>query len=215
MFSIKHPWRASALLGVAVLASAGGVVALGGADAAVGSQQTVASQAQADAAQLPAVKSAFAAAIQASRAAQAPPASALGPMSALAAGRPAAMVSDAVRSRQLSDGLAVLGKHFTAAQARHEAAGLRNAIAGEADPSFRNLGSGASKVTFTRVGVSGPTATIQAEVTLWAKFQQRINGRWVTENPVNVMDYTATLVRNASGQWLVSSLTGDFANEGP
>ena len=31
MFSIKHPWRASALLGVAVLASAGGVVALGGA----------------------------------------------------------------------------------------------------------------------------------------------------------------------------------------
>ncbi len=42
------------------------------------------------------------------------------------------------------------------------------------------------------------------------------NGKWLTANPVNVMDYTATLEQNQTGQWLVSSLVGDFVpGEGP
>lgn len=37
-----------------------------------------------------------------------------------------------------------------------------------------------------------------------------------TANPVNVMDYTATLVKNSAGRWVVGSPRGDFVpNEGP
>ncbi|MET7902516.1 hypothetical protein ABZS86_13940 [Streptomyces sp. NPDC005355] len=213
---VKSTWRTTTAISALTVATVGGIVALGGAGAASGSSQTGAGLVQAGAAQLPSVKSAFTGAIKAARTSQAPPASAVGDVSTLKAGQAAPMAGSSVRRRQLSDKLSTLAKHFTPQQAKHEAVGLRNAVAGEADPTFRNLGSGASKVDFTRVGVSGSTATVQAKVTLWAKFQQQIDGKWVTANPVNVMNYTATLVRNAEGDWLVDSLTGNFApNEGP
>ncbi|MEU5613950.1 hypothetical protein AB0H03_35480 [Streptomyces sparsogenes] len=216
MSPVKHTWRLATSLGALAVVATGGVLALSGAGPASGSQQTEAGLVRADTAQLPEVKSAFTAAIKASRAAQAPPASAVGDVSNLAAGQAAPKISASVRRQQLSAGLDSLAKHFTPAQAEHEAVGLRNAVAEEANPAFRNLGSGASKITFTRVGVSGSTATVQAQVTIWAKFQQQLDGKWVTASPVNVMNYTATLAKDDSGRWLVSSLAGDFApNEGP
>ncbi|MGW2891651.1 hypothetical protein ACWDDN_41400 [Streptomyces griseoruber] len=207
----KNTSRTPALAGALAVAVAGGVIALGGAGSAAGGQDTVDGLVKSDSRELSGVKSAFTAAVKASRAVQAPPASAVGDTSKLAAGEPAPMVAATARKKQLSDGVSLLGRYFTPTQAKKEENGLHNAVTAEADPGFRNLGSGASKVVFTRVGVSGATATVQAEVTIWAKFQQKVNGSWATAHPVNVMNYTATLIRNSEGKWLVSSMTGDFA----
>jgi hypothetical protein len=216
MPATTHRPRTVILAALAVTA-AGAVIGVDWTDAASGTQQSVASTVRNDAAQLRAVKAGFTSAIEATRGVDAPPASAVGPLAALANGRVAPQVASSVRAQQLTDGTATLAEHFTPDQARHEAVALRNSVSSEADPKFRNLGSGASKVTFTQVGVAGATATVQAQVTIWAKFQQqRPDGTWVTANPVNVMDYTATLVKNSNGQWIVSSLLGDFApGEGP
>jgi hypothetical protein len=131
---------------------------------------------------------------------------------AVAAGRPAPAASSAVRQAQQQDGMRVLVKYFSAAQARHEEIGLRNAVRAEADPKFRNIGAGVSKIKFDEVAVSGNTATLVAEVTIWSKFQQKqANGSWTTSDPVNVMVYHVTAERVASGQWMVSSMVGDFA----
>ncbi|WP_042406224.1 hypothetical protein [Streptacidiphilus carbonis] len=205
------------ILGTLAVAAAGTLIGVSWTDSASGTQQSVASTVQNDAAQLSAVKAGFTAAIQATRSVDAPPASALGPLAALANGQVAPQVGSSVRARQLTDGAAVLAQHFTPDQAKHEAVALHNAVSNEADPKFRNLGSGTSKVTFTQVGVAGATATVQAQVTVWAKFQQQQpDGKWTTANPANVMDYTATLVKNSAGHWIVSSLRGDFApGEGP
>ena len=127
------------------------------------------------------------------------------------------MASPAVRNRHCCAGKAALTRYFTPAQARHEDIGLTNAVSAEADPRFRNLGSGVSKVVFDQVAVSGNTATLRVEITAWAKFQQRQpTGTWATASPVNVMIYTVTMIRSSSGQWLVSSMVGDFApGKGP
>jgi len=163
------------------------------------------------------VRSAFTQAMRADLAVQGPPTS--WHLAAPTADRPAGMPDAAQRRRQLADGLAVLSRCFTPAQARHEAVALRNVVAEEAEPTFRNLGRGVSAVDFRRVSVSGSRATVRADVTAWSKAQdqQRPGGGWNTSDPVNVMDYTATLVRDpASGRWLVSSLKGDFVpGEGP
>jgi hypothetical protein len=173
-----------------------------------------------DAAQIPQVEAVFTAAIQADRAAQAPEASTAYGKSvsaSLAAGQVVPAVTDAVRQQQLRDGVAQLGRYFAPAQAEHEAIGLRNAVSAEADPAFRNLGSGASKVEYVQVAVANGTATVQAKVTAWAKFQQlQPDGTWTTANPVNVMVYNAHLGKDASGHWVINSMQGDFApGEGP
>ena len=214
MTPVKRTRRTRMAVGALALTAAAGAAAVNWSDSASGDQQTVAGAVRSDAAQLATVKSAFTAAIQADRAATAPPAGAMHP---LLAGQIAPPAAPQVRQQQLAGGLAALAAHFTPAQAQHEAIGLRNAVSYEADPAFRNLGAGASKVVFTQVAVAGSRATVQAQVTVWARFQQRRpNGSWTTASPVNVMTYTATLVKNAAGQWVVSSLSGDFApGEGP
>ncbi|MGH3627416.1 MAG: hypothetical protein ACRDRL_08270 [Sciscionella sp.] len=210
--------RASWLTGAAVVAAAGGS-AFAFVSTASGSQTTVTSTISADSSQVSAVKSAFTAAITADRQAQAPATTTYGAKAnaAVSAGGVAPAVASDVRQAQLQDGKASLAKYFTPAQAKHEALGLTNAVNAEADPKFRNLGSGVSKVVYDQVAVSGDTATLRAEVTAWAKFQQQqSNGAWTTDNPVAVMIYSVTMVRNASGQWQVSSMVGDFApGEGP
>jgi hypothetical protein len=210
--------RARWLAGAAVAAAAAGS-AFAFIPTASGTQTAIQSAIAADSNQTTAVQAAFTAAIQADRRAQAPSAVAYGTMAnaAVRAGRVAPMASAAVRSAQLLAGKAVLAKYFAPAQARHEDIGLTNAVSAEADPRFRNLGSGASKVVFDQVAVSANTATLRAEVTTWAKFQQRQpTGTWATANPVNVMVYTVTMIRNSSGKWLVSSMVGDFApGKGP
>jgi hypothetical protein len=219
MSSRTHPRRTRLLIGAIGVTTAGGALAFTFISSAAGTENTVATTVNADAAQVPQVKTAFTSAIQADRAAMAPAAATYGTVAnaAVAAGRIAPAASSAVRDQQLQDGLAALGTYFAPAQAQHEAVGLRNAVAAEADPAFRNLGSGTSKIEFVEVAVAGSTATVQANVTAWAKFQQQEpGGKWITSNPVNVMVYTATLAKNPSGQWIISSLKGDFApGEGP
>jgi hypothetical protein len=129
----------------------------------------------------------------------------------------AAQPDATVRNKQLNDGLAALSEYFAPAQAQHEAIGLRNTVNDEAGGTERNLTSGVSKVTFSRVGVSGDKATVEAAVSVYGKTQVKMsNGDWNTVDPPGVMDYTATLVKSSAGQWVVSSMVGDFApGEGP
>jgi hypothetical protein len=203
------------------LGLAAGAVALTFAQssAANGSTVTVADAVKGETAQVKSVEDAFTAGIRADRAAQAPASAAYtrAAAAALAAGRIAPAASAAERQSQLDAGISTLSRYFTPAQAAHEEIGLRNAVALEGTPGFRNLGSGASTVTFLSASVTGTQATIEAHVTAWAKFQtQSSGGQWMTSSPVNTMDYTATLVRDASGQWRISSLRGDFVpGEGP
>lgn len=181
---------------------------------ASGSQSLIQSIIGSDSSQTSAVETAFTSAIRADQEMQAPPPSlyATTANTEASARLTAPAASQAVRNAQLRDGKAALSRYFTPAQARHEQTGLTNAVDAEADPEFRNLGSGVSKVIFDSVAVSGDTATLRAEVTSWAKFQQQQdNGGWATASPVNVMRYNVTMIRNGSGRWLVSSMTGDFA----
>ena len=219
MSSSVFPGRHRLLLGAATAVAAGAISFAAVANAS-SSVDTVATSVTADGVQVAHVKTAFTAAIEADRLIDAPAAAtdySKAANQALTAGKLAPAPDAATRQQQLSSGLSVLAKYFTPAQAQHEAIGLRTAVGNEAGPGFRNIGSGASNVAFTQVAVAGTTATVQAAVTTWAKFQQQqADGTWVTASPVNVMDYTATLVQNAQGQWVVSSLKGDFApGEGP
>lgn len=187
---------------------------------ASGSQSSVQSVMATDSSQVAAVKATFTAAITADREMQAPAASTSYEKSAntaVSAGKTAPTMSAADRDTQSQNGKAALAKYFSPGQAKHEEVGLTNAVNAEADPKFRNLGSGVKNLKFDNVAVSGNTATLTAEVTTWAKFQQQQpNGDWATASPVNVMTYTATMTLNSSGQWIVSSMTGDFApGEGP
>jgi hypothetical protein len=181
---------------------------------ASGAQSAIGSIIASDSNQTSVVEAAFTSAIEADREAQAPSASAYGNAAnaAASAGRVAPVASAALRNKQLQDGKSALARYFAPGQAKHEEIGLTNAVNAEADPKFRNLGSGVKKVKFDSVAVSGDTATLRAEVTAWAKFQQQeSNGNWATANPVNVMIYNVTMTRNSSGQWMVSSMVGDFA----
>ena len=211
----RAAWCAGAL-GIAAGAVA---LTLAQSSAANGSTVTVADAVKGETAQVQLVESTFTAGIRADRAAQAPTSATYtkAANAALAAGQIAPAASAAERQNQLTAGISTLSPYFTPAQAAHEEIGLRNSVALEATPSFRNLGAGASTVTFLSASVTGSQATVEAHVTAWAKFQtQQAGGKWVTANPVATMDYTATLVLDASGQWRISSMRGDFVpGEGP
>ncbi|MBC9729844.1 hypothetical protein [Streptomyces sp. TRM68367] len=214
--------RRTRLIGLAAaVAAAGTVIGLSWAYTASGAQPTLADSVKGDAAQVAAVKNAFTAAMRADRSVQAPPAGTIGSASAVAAAiaakRPVAAPDSTARQHQLATGLATLAKYFTPAQAKHEAIALRNSIKEEADPNHRVISSQADKVVFTQVGVSGNTATVQAQVTESGKSQARQpGGPWNTTDPVGVMAYNATLVVDGNGQWKISSLKGDFVpGEGP
>jgi hypothetical protein len=212
MFSA--PWtKIRASLAVATTVTGVGALTFALVGNASGAMPTVADAVQADGSAVSQVKSVFSAAIQADITVQAPDAgSAFGQRaaSAMAAGQIAPAPDAATRQLHLQSGLTTLARYFTPAEAQHEAIGLRNAVAAEADPGFRNIGFGVSNITVTQVAVAGSTASVQAQVTEWAKFQQiQPDGTWATDNPVNVMQYSATLAQDATGRWLVTSLVGD------
>lgn len=180
----------------------------------------------ADSSQVPLVKSAFTAAITADQQSGAPATAATaasttaGPaavyrskVDAAVAAKGLAPAADvAVRQAQQQDGKRVLTKYFAPGQAKHEEIGLNNAVTAEADQNSRNIGAGVCHVKYDEVAVSGNTATLVAEVTIWSKFQQlQSNGKWTTSDPVNVMIYHVTMERGTSGQWVVNSMVGDFA----
>lgn len=177
-----------------------GVIALG----AAGGIAFAFLPAGSDPRQIVVVEAAFAKAIGIDRDIQAPPAS--------RAGGVAPPATTGVRKAQLQDGEAALARYFAPALADREQLGLISAVNAEADPKFRNLGSGVSKVVFDSAAVSGDTATLHTEVTVWSKFQQQqADGSWATSDPVNVMIYNVTMTRDSSSQWIVTSMVGDFA----
>lgn len=214
----KYGKRGRWIAGTALVAAAAGS-AFTLIPSASGSPTTIQSAVASDGNQTSAVQSAFTSAIEADRAAQAPSATAYGNAATAAAnsGHAASMAPASVRAAQAQSGKAAMEKYFSPEQAKHEETGLANAVKAESDPKFRNLGSGVKQVKFDSVTVSGSTATLRAEVTAWAKFQQQqSNGDWKTASPVNVMIYNVKMAKNASGQWIVSSMEGDFApGEGP
>lgn len=227
MFSMNL--RAKLLVGALVVTGAAGaaiVVATTGTGVASGSVGSAASAIAADSSQVPQVKAAFTAAITADQQSGAPATAATAVNTtndaaatygakvnaAVAAKGLAPAASDTVRQAQQQDGKRVLAKYFGSSQVKHEEIGLNNAVQAEADPKFRNIGAGVSNVKFDEVAISGNTATLTAEVTIWSKFQQvQANGSWTTADPVNVMVYHVTMERGTAGQWVVNSMTGDFA----
>lgn len=221
--------RAKLLAGALLVAGAGGAATVaatsmaGSAAGAVGGSTLAIA---ADSSQVPLVKSGFTAAITADQQSGAPATAATAAnMTADAAATYGAAVDaavgakglapaadTAVRQAQQQDGKRVLARYFAPAQAKHEEVGLNNAVQAEANPKFRNIGAGVSNVKYDEVAVSGNTATLIAEVTIWSKFQQlQSDGSWTTSDPVNVMIYHVTMERGTNGQWVVSSMVGDFA----
>src|SRR5215469_2168647 len=195
----------SVAAGVIVVVAAGGA-AYGGC-AAFG-----AGQAQ-DARRLQAVEAAFRQAVQADQSFGSPSAAyRASVMAAIHAHRPAFVVPAAEQSRLLAAGMAAIARCFGSGQASAEQAYLTDEIAFDANPSVINLGSGVSQVRFLHVTVAGGHATVEADVTVWAKSaaRQTSTGPWLTADPVNILDDKATLALSPSGAWLVTSLTGDF-----
>ena len=108
--------------------------------------------------------------------------------------------------------MAAISRYFSSGQASVEQAHLDDGMALDADPNIINLGSGVSRVKFLHVVVAGGQATVEADVTVWAKSEARqtSTGPWLTADPVNIVDDKATLALSHSGTWQVTSLTGDF-----
>jgi uncharacterized Fe-S cluster protein YjdI len=82
----------------------------------------------------------------------------------------------------------------------------------DSNPTIINLGSGVSQVRYLHVAVAGARATVEADVTVWAKSEARQTsaGPWLMTDPASVVDDKAILARSPSGSWQVTSLTGDF-----
>lgn len=130
-------------------------------------------------------------------------------------------MSASERAVLLSSQHSALGRYFTPDQLPNAERFVKGTLAADGDPNFVDLGNGVSKISLVSVSVDGSTATVEADVTVWAKSRVRTavkgqardtapQGPWLTYNPVNTMRYSAKLTRNASGTWLISSLVGDF-----
>jgi hypothetical protein len=94
------------------------------------------------------------------------------------------------------------------------ALGVNNAIAAQENPNARLLGAGVSNITYKSVSFdpSGSKATVEAAVTAWAGMAQRNpDGTWVEGNPSNVVNVTAEMVKQISGNWLITTFSWDFA----
>lgn len=210
MAPVRGPARIAAGLGVAVVA---GVAAYAGcaASGAGASQQ--------DARQTAAVEAAFRNAVQADQSFGSPSAAyQASVMAAIHVHRQAFAVPAAERSQLLASGTAAIARYFSSALASVEQVHLSDGMALDSDPTIVNLGSGVSKVTYLHVAVAGARATVEADVTVWAKSEARQTsaGPWLMTDPVNVVDDKAILARSPSGTWQVTSLTGDFvAGSGP
>jgi hypothetical protein len=133
-------------------------------------------------------------------------------MGAVHAGRTAFVVPAPEQSHLLASGQAAIARYFGPPQASVELGSLNDAMAVDSDPNIINLGSGVSKVQFLHVSVAGSKATVEADVTVWAKSEARQvpTGPWLFSDPVNVVDDTASLALSPSGTWQVTSLSGSF-----
>lgn len=158
-----------------------------------------------DTSQLTAVRATFANAMLARQQLGVPVPAASG---AAAAGVPTA----AQQHQSLVTGQASLARYFSPAAASQQMAALNNVITAERNPQFRMLGAGVSNIQYVNVAVAGSTATVQADVTTWSRFElQQLQGQWAIAEPSNVLMVTATLAESSNGKWTVTSLQWDFA----
>jgi hypothetical protein len=125
------------------------------------------------------------------------------------------------RAGLLSTQHQALGRYFTSDELPNAEGFVKGTLAADGNPDFVDLGNGVSKISFVSVSVDGSSATVQADVTVWAKSQVHTaaegqardtapKGPWLTYNPVNTMRYDAKLTRSAAGAWMINSLVGDF-----
>lgn len=137
-------------------------------------------------------------------------------LAALRAGRKEPALTAATLSKIRASGKAAIARSFGQPQAAAELTRLGKDMTADTAPNVVNLGSGVSTINFRKVAIAGASATVDAQVTVWAKSlaRQAPNGPWLTAAPVNVMDYTATLTRHSSGPWHVTHWTGTFAPGG-
>jgi hypothetical protein len=166
-----------------------------------------------DARRVTAVEAAFRHAVQADQAFGTPSAAyQASVLAAIRARRQAFGVPAAEQSLILAAGMAAISRYFSSAQASVEQVHLNDGMALDSDPNIINLGSGVSQVKFLHVAVSGAQATVEADVTVWARSEARqiSTGPWLITDPVNILDDKATLALSPSGFWQVTSLTGDF-----
>ncbi|GAB3053336.1 hypothetical protein GCM10027053_12170 [Intrasporangium mesophilum] len=91
--------------------------------------------------------------------------------------------------------------------AREELA-LKNVTAALADPRQRLLGSGVSKMTFSRTMISGDHATVEGTMTSWSRFQlQNSDGSWIESSPAGDDQFTVEL-EQVGGKWFVTNYVG-------
>ena len=122
-------------------------------------------------------------------------------MAAIRAGRPVFVVPAAEQRVLLAAGMSAIARYFGSAQAAAEQANLTDGMALDSNPNIINLGSGVSRVEFRHVAVAGARATVEADVTVWAKSEARqtSSGPWLMTDPVGIVDDKATLTLSASG----------------
>jgi hypothetical protein len=187
---------------------------------ASGSPQSVSGEASLEASQVSSVKTAFTASIRLQQSLGSPPASYMtNALSAVRAHKMASVVGAATRQQLQASSQHAISQDFSSAQAEIERADLNDALTRlDNNPNIVNLGSGVTAIKFLNIAVAGLRATVEAQVTCWAKSEvrQSAHGPWLLAAPVNVVDFTATLALNAHGAWHVTSVTGSFVpGEGP
>ena len=139
-------------------------------------------------------------------------------MAAIDAHRQALIVPAAEQSQLMASGMAAIARYFGSAQALLEQVHLTEEMALDSNPNIINLGSGVSHVNYLHEAVMGARATVEADVTIWAKSEARQTtaGPWLMTDPVNVVDDRATLTLSPSGPWQVMWLTEqDVPGSGP
>jgi hypothetical protein len=132
-------------------------------------------------------------------------------MAAIHAHRQPFALSAAELRLLLASGTAAIARYFSSAQTSVEQTHLNDGLALDSNPNIVNLGSGVSLVKFLHVAITGARATVEANVTVWARSEARqaSSGPWLMTDPVNIVDDKATLARSPSGTWQVTSLTGE------
>jgi hypothetical protein len=164
---------------------------------------------QTPASAVPTIEATFTAAITAVASFGSPPAAyQVSVQSAIQTRQPVPGYSATMMSDLEASGLASIRQYFGPPQAAAERAALDGAMALDNEPLTINLGSGVTRVSFQGVEVRGSVATASARVTQWSRSIARepLTGIWLTDAPVRVLRYTATLRHGPGGPWLVTGL---------
>jgi hypothetical protein len=185
-----------------------GLSALGDA-AAQPAASPAATGGQAPASAVPTVEATFTAAITTVASFGSPPAAyQVSVQSAVQTRQPIPGYSATMMSDLRASGLAAISQYFAPPQAAIERTALASALALDREQLTINLGSGVTRVSFGSVIVRGSVATISVRVTQWSRSIARkpLTGIWLTDAPVRILGYTATLRHAPGGSWQVTAL---------